>query len=130
MAKNPFDFVNAISFTKEDMFAEGDITMSQYPRYIIDLAMSQYEDTVLIANEANRVLMEVPPKQHFQFYSYFVPKRKRFSRWGKMTTDSDVELLMEVFGYSRDKATEARSLLTEEQIEDLRSQMDIGGKSR
>lgn len=130
MAKNPFDFVNAITYTKEDMFADEDITMSQYPRYMIDLALSQYEDTVLIANEANRALINVPPKMHFMFYTNMVDKRKRFSRWAKTVNDEDVKLLMEIFGYSRDKAIEAKSLLTESDMQSLYDQMDVGGKSR
>ena len=49
----PFDYVKAISYTKEDMIVD-DITEKDYNPFIVNRALSMGIDTVLQANEMNQ----------------------------------------------------------------------------
>ena len=129
MATNPFDFVNAINYTKQDLFEDSQITESQYPRYVIDLAMSQSADTVLFANEAN-MMQNAPARAHFKFYLNLVDKKKRFAKWGKIENDSRVELIMQHYNYNREKALQVVDLFTDEQIQSLEQKQYHGGRSK
>lgn len=76
---NPFDFVNAINKSKENLFETRNYTDSDYNKFIVNRAMSQYSDTIFIANEANKTLNNIPNKSHFNFYRFIVPSKKRYS---------------------------------------------------
>ena len=54
---NPFDFMNAASFTKADVIKDSenpDITEKQYNAYIVNRGFTNFEDTILHANEMNQ----------------------------------------------------------------------------
>ena len=83
MAKdyNPFDFMNAVSFTKEDLIKNldnPDMIEKQYTPYVVNRGFTNFEDTILHANEMNmrRHLFE---GAQFDYYRGALRKRKRFS---------------------------------------------------
>lgn len=129
MAINPFDFVNAINYTKQDVFEELQPSETQYPRYMIDLAFSQYPDTVLFANEAN-MMLNAPARAHFKFYMNLIEKKKRFAKWGKVENDPKVELIMQHYNYSREKALQVVDLFTDEQLQSLQQKQYHGGRCK
>lgn len=129
MAINPFDYVNAINYTKQDLFAQEKPSEVQYPRYIIDLAMSQYPDTVLFANEAN-AMQNVPSHAHFKFYLHLVDKKRRYAKWGKIEHDNKLDVIMRHYKYSREKALAVVDLFTDEQIQSLEQKQQYGGRSK
>ena len=129
MAANPFDFVNAINYTKQDLFEQDQISESQYPRHVIDLAMSQYSDTILYANEAN-TMQNVSARAHFKFYLHLVDKKKRYAKWGKMEQDPKVDLIMRYYYYSREKALQVVDLFTDEQLQSLEQKLQHGGRCK
>ena len=129
MATNPFEYVNAINYSKQDLFAEDPPSETQYPRYIIDLAMSQYPDTVLFANEAN-MLQYAPARAHFKFYLHLVERKKRYAKWGKIEQDSRIDAIIEYYNYSREKAMEVVDLFTEQQIQSLEQKLQHGGRCK
>lgn len=129
MAANPFEFVNAINYTKQDLFEQEPISESQYPRHIIDLAMSQYPDTILFANEAN-AMQNVPAHAHFKFYLHLVDKKRRYAKWGKLERDSKIELIMQYYNYNREKAMQVVDLFTDEQMQSLEQKLQHGGRSK
>jgi hypothetical protein len=50
----PFDFINAINFTKKDLFSEDPMAKKDYAPFIINRGLGYFPDTVLYANEMNR----------------------------------------------------------------------------
>ena len=49
---NPFDYLNAINATKEDVMVD-DVAESKYNAFLINRGLSYFVDTVLYANEMN-----------------------------------------------------------------------------
>lgn len=123
---NPFDFVNAINSTKKDLMVD-DITEKQYAPYIVNRQLSYFQDTVLLANEMNRC-HHLDHKLQFHFLLNTVRNRKRFSKWVKPEVESDLGVVKEYYGYSNDKARQALTILSPDQIEFLKKETQKGGR--
>lgn len=122
---NPFDYVNAITFKKEDIMTD-DLDEKAYNSFIINRQLSYFRDTVALANEMN-FYHQIDNKLQFSFLINTVRKRKRFAKWAKQVVESDLEVVQEFYGYSKDKARQAITLLSEEQLKELRQRMYKGG---
>jgi len=125
---SPFDFLNAINDTKEQLIVD-DITEKQYNPYMVNRGLSWFQDTVLIANEMN-CNYQLSPKEQFSFLINMVRRRKRFSKWEKRKNDVDIEAVKEFYGYSNEKARVALSMLSTEQIKTIKKKVDKGGIKR
>jgi len=123
---NPFDFVNAINYDKQDIMVD-DITEKQYVPFMVNRSLSYFQDTVLMANEMN-LNAHLDNRLQFDFFINIVRKRKRFSKWFKPETQSDVEVVKTYYGYSNEKARQVLSLLTKDQIEVLKKKVNKGGR--
>lgn len=122
---NPFDFVNSINHTKEDiMTAENE---SDYNSFLVNRSLSYFRDSVLIANEMNRY-HHADNKLQYQFLINILRKRKRFSKWHKQETSHVVDALKRIYNYSDEKARQVLPLLTDEQLEDIIRKVDTGGR--
>ena len=120
------DWLNSINFTKENLIEDPD-AISSYPPYIINRCLSGHLDTVLFANEMNRY-SNLDKDLQYSFLLYTLRKRKRFSPWLKKEQVNDLDLVKKHYGYSKEKAKVAVSLLTKTQIEQIRNKHDMGGK--
>ena len=123
---NPFEYLKAINDTKKDIMVD-DIAEKGYNAYMVNRGLSYFNDTVIFANEMNR-LHHLDNRLQFDFYINIIRKRKRFSKWIKPDIASDVEVVKEYYGYSNEKARQALSLLTSEQINELRKKVYKGGR--
>jgi hypothetical protein len=103
-----------------------DITEKQYNSFIINRGLSYFNDTALIANEMN-INHHLDNRLQFDFLINIIRKRKRFSKWFKPESNSDVEVVKEYYGYSNEKARQILTLLTKEQIEILKKKVYKGG---
>jgi len=123
---NPFEYANAINYTKKDIMVD-DITEKSYSPYMINRQLSYFSDTVLAANEMNRN-HHLDNRLQFDFFINIVRKRKRFSKWHKPETVSDLEALKKYYGYSNEKARQVLSLLTTDQVNELKRKVMTGGR--
>tara|TARA_B000000557_G_scaffold246154_1_gene229048 strand:- start:824 stop:1201 length:378 start_codon:yes stop_codon:yes gene_type:complete len=123
---NPFEYVNAINMTKEDIMVD-DLAEKAYNTFMVNRSLSYFQDTVLYANEMN-VNHTIDKRLQFDFLINMIRKRKRFSKWQKAVSDSDVEVVKEYYGYNNEKARQALTLLTSEQVDVLRQKVYKGGK--
>lgn len=123
---NPFEYVNAINMTKKDIMVD-DLAEKSYNSYMVNRSLSYFNDTVLMANEMN-VHHHLDNRLKFDFLINIVRKKKRFSKWIKPETVSDVEVVKEYYGYSNEKAKSALSLLTSDQINELKKKVYKGGR--
>jgi hypothetical protein len=123
---SPFDYLNAINFTKEDIMID-DITEKQYNGFMVNRGLSYFSDTVAIANEMN-MYAHLDKKLQFHFLINIVRKRKRFSKWNKPDLVRDIEVVKEYYGYSNDEAKQALTLLSPEQIKELEKKVSKGGR--
>jgi len=66
--------------------------------------------------------------QQYQYYLEGLSKRKRFSKWIKPETDSDLETVMQYYGYSRRHAQTVLPLISQEQMNQLKNSLKTGGQ--
>jgi len=125
---NPFDYVNSINITKKDIMPD-DISEKSYPAFMVNRALSYFNDTVLYANEMN-VNHHIDNKLQYQFLINIVRKKKRFSKWLKPQEVNNLELIKEYYGYSNEKAKSVLPLFNNEQIELLKQRIYKGGKRK
>lgn len=121
------DYVPAISHTKKNLMdSEDELWEKSYQPYLINKTFSYYLDTVLYSNEMN-LHADVDKKLQFDYLLNSIRPRKRFSPWNKKEIDSDIEVIKEYYGYSNRKAEEVLSILSDAQIEYIKSKLYKGG---
>ena len=123
---NPFEYVNAINYTKKNIMVD-DITEKAYAPYMVNRQLSYFPDTVLAANEMNRN-HHIDNRLQFDFFINIIRKRKRFSKWYKPETISDLDAVKKYYGYSNEKARQVLTILTTENINELKHKVAKGGR--
>ena len=123
---NPFEFANAINYTKKNIMVD-DITEKAYVPYMINRQLSYFPDTVLAANEMNKN-HHIDNRLQFDFFINIVRRRKRFSKWFKPEQISDLDVVKKYYGYSNEKARQVLALLSTEQINELKNKVAKGGR--
>jgi hypothetical protein len=123
---NPFQFVNEITFGKKDVMVDPDMEKKYVP-FMVNRSLSYFTDTVHMANEMNKY-HHLDKKLQFQFLLNIVRKKKRFSKWVKPTTDSNVDVIKEYYGYSNEKAIQILPLLSADQLNIIKNKVNKGGR--
>jgi len=126
---SPFDFMNAASFTKADLIKDSenpDMTEKQYNAYIVNRGFTNFEDTILHANEMNQ-RHELFPAAQFDYYRAVLRKRKRFSKWPKADKDVNLDAIQEVYQCNRTVAKQYLKVLNEEQLQSVHDRLVTGG---
>jgi len=107
--------------SNDDVIAEKD-----YLPFMVNRGLSYFQDTIALANEMN-IHHELDKKLQYEFLINIVRKRKRFSKWYKKEDDSDIEAVMEYYGYSNERASQALTILSQDQIKTIKSRIEKGG---
>lgn len=126
---SPFDFMNAASFSKEDLIKDSEypeLTEKQYNPYIVNRGFTNFEDTILHANEMNRCHHLFPAAQ-FDYYRSVLRKRKRFSKWPKADKDQKLDTIQQIYSCNRTVAKLLAKSLTEQDMKCLYDKMEKGG---
>lgn len=125
----PFDFIKAITYTKENLFLDAQAAKDyRKSSWIINRGLSQNPDTILYANEMNKYYF-LPEDWKFSFYLNSIPKKQRYAKWAKKDPAADsLKLVMEYFSYSSEKAEQALSILSEAQLAMIKEKLYKGGK--
>lgn len=123
---NPFEYINAINYTKQNIMVD-DLAEKAYNPFMVNRTLSYFSDTILMANEIN-LNHHLDNRLQFDFFINIVRKKKRFSKWNKPETLSDVEVVKEYYGYSNEKARQVLTLLTSKQIDELKKKVYKGGR--
>lgn len=124
---NPFDYVTSINYTKQDIM-DDDKDEKAYPPFMVNRSLSYFADSVGLANVMNQH-HHLDSKLQYQFLINIVRKRKRFSKWVKPQTESDIEVIKEYYDYSNEKARQVLSLLSPEQIKIIKQKVSKGGRT-
>ena len=122
---SPFDFINSINYTKEDIIV-ADWSERQYNSYVINRGLSFGPDTIIQANEMNS-RPHLDKKLQYQFLINIIRPRKRYNKWLKAEKIESIEVIKTYYGYSTDKARQALSILNPEQIDKLKQKLKKGG---
>ena len=123
---SPFDYVKEILQGKKQLIVD-DLSEKEYNPFLINRSLSYHKDCVLFANEMNR-RHHLDKKLQNDFLLNTVRSQKRpFAKWVKSEKSENIECIKTVYGFSDTKAREALSLLSKEQIQELKEQTKIGG---
>lgn len=124
----PFDFLNSINDNKQDLFTDPQAE-KDYNAFMVNRGLSYFPDTILYGNEMNRNF-DMPKEWQFQFLRLSIPKKKRFSKWHKKDSATDLlKLIMKHYKYSEKRAYEVINILSPTQIEEIRASYETGGRS-
>lgn len=126
-AISPFDFINAIHYSKENLIVD-DWSEKQYNPFIVNKGLSYGADTVIPANEMNS-RPHLDKKLQFSFLINNIRPRKRFNKWIKSEKIESIEVVKEYYGYSTEKARQVLPLLNDEQLDYLRIKLIKGGRN-
>ena len=119
------EYLNAINHTKENLM-EDSFSERKYPAWVVNRALYAHPDTILLVNEMN-VNNHLESKLQFDFLLNSIRPRKRFAPWLKTSKIDNLDLVKEYFGYSDQKAKDALTLLTDDDLELIRSKLNKGG---
>lgn len=123
---SPFDFVNSINDTKENIIVDT-WSENEYNPFIVNKALSFTPDTVIYANEMNS-RPHLEKALQYNFLINIVRKKKRFSKWIKKEKIESIDIIKEYYGYNTEKARQVVSLLSNEQIDIIKTKLYKGGK--
>ena len=122
---SPFDFVNAITFSKEDLMVD-EAQEKQYTPFVVNRALSFSQDAILLANEMNKY-PNLDHRLQFDFLRSIIRKRKRYEKWQKYEEPEKIQFIKTFYKYSTVKAMEVAPLLTDEALARMKDRMSTGG---
>lgn len=125
----PFDFLNEINYGKNNLIQQSDnpdLAEKIYSPFLVNRGLSYFADTILFANEIN-IRHQCDSKLQFEFYLNTVRKRKRFTKWYKKEQDQYLDIIVNHYGYSYEKARQVISLFNEKQLQQLKKMRSEGG---
>lgn len=122
---SPFDYVNAIYYTKENL-CEDEWGEKQYNPYIVNKALSFGPDTAVAANEMNG-RSHLDKKLQFSFLINIIRKRKRFNSWIKQEKLEDLDIVKKYYNYNTEKAIQALKILSNNDLKKIKEKMVQGG---
>ena len=119
-----FDFIKDISQNKKGIMNEE--TQKYYKPFMINKYLSMDVTTILYAAEINQ-RPYMPKEMQYDYYMSAIDKRNRFFKYVKETSDENLAVVREYFGYGKKKAKEALSILSDDDIEYMKRRLNKGG---
>jgi len=123
---NPFEYLNAINYSKKDIMVD-DIAEKAYDPYLINRSLSYFADTILLVNEMN-IHHFLDNRLQFDFCINSISKKKRFSKWIKSHEPDSLKIIKEYYSCSNEKAKSALRILSQGQIEAIKLKLNTGGR--
>jgi hypothetical protein len=123
-----FDWLDHIN-TGKAIDVGPDETYKEYVPFQINNGMSQYLDTVLLANEMNKRPW-LNKEMQLKFYISAVSKKRRYGKWAKAEEPSnkeDITTVAEYYSVNERRAAEYIKLLKPEHIDQMRRFLNKGG---
>ena len=121
------DWLNSINQTKKNLIDEDPSLEREYNPYIVNRIYSGHLDSVMFANEMNKYSF-LSKKIQYDFYLNSLRSKKRFSPWLRKDKIKDLDYVKRYYGYSNEKAQQALKILTNQQLNFIRSKFETGGK--
>ena len=123
------EYLNAINHKKKPLMdTEDEAWEKKYLPFVVNRCISPFLDTIMLVNEMNR-LHHLDKKLQFDFLLNSIRTRKRFAPWLKANKIDDLEYVKEFYGYSNAKAKSALTILTNEQVKQIKVSLNKGGKN-
>ena len=118
-------WLNSINFNKENILDED--PTEKYPAFVVNKCLSGSLDSVLFSNEMNKFHF-LEKRMQYDFYLNSLRKKMRFAPWLKKGKVEDLEAVKKYYGYSEEKAQQAMTILSKEQIKYIKQKLNTGGR--
>ena len=123
---NPFDFVNAVTYTKKDIMVDK-VADKGYSAFLTNKSLSYHQDCIMYVNEMNSN-SHLDSTLQFHYFLNTLRKRKRFSKWSKPRVLEDMKVIQSYYDCSISKAEEYSKILTAKEIKIMKERMKMGGR--
>ena len=120
------DWLNSINQSKKNLIDEDPTITKEYPPYIINKCLSGHIDCLMYANEMN-LNHALDKKLQYDFFINIVRIKKRYSPWIRKDKIKDLDVVKSYYKYSNEKAEQALKILTQDQINFIKSKLETGG---
>ena len=121
------DWLKTINQSKTNIMDEDPSSKKDYAPYIINRCLSGTLDTLMYSNEMNKN-HSLDKKLQYDFFINTVRTRKRYSPWIKQEKIKDLEVVKSYYGYSNEKAKQALKILSQDQINFIKTKLETGGR--
>ncbi len=122
----PFEFIKSISQTKDNFIKEFPSVEKDYKPFLVNRGLSFFQDTILQVNEMNRNHY-LDNKLQFDYLLNSIRTRKRWSKWLKPDKIDNLEMVKEYYGFGNEKAKDALEVLSDADIEFIKTKFEKGG---
>ena len=127
---NLSEYLNSINHSKDNLMREGDEREEKsYAPFVINRCLSYFPDTILLVNSVNSI-PNIDKRFHYEYLVHSVRKRKRWSKWLKKEGDERIDWIKEFYGVSDKRAQEYLEILSDTQLEDIKSKTTYGEKNK
>lgn len=123
-----FDFINAVSHTKDASFMDDPTWEKEYVPFIANRAFSYHLDSVMSANMMNE-RPHLAKNLQAQYFLNTLRSRRRWAPWHKNSVSDDERMIAEYYGCSLRHASALRALHSSEQLLTMRARVYKGGLS-
>lgn len=124
---NPFDFINSVTFNKENLMDEK-CEEKDYNPFIVNRGLSYFADTVHYANMMNQH-HRLDKRMQYEFLLNIISKKKRYAKWHKEQNNENIEAICQFYTVSPKRAEEYLSILTDQQLDIIKQRLSKGGKT-
>jgi alpha-amylase/alpha-mannosidase (GH57 family) len=107
--------------TENDELAE-----KGYKPFLTNRSLSYHSDCIMYVNELN-INHQIDSILQFDFLINSLRPRKRYSKWAKAESNSDLEIIMEYYGCNLRRAVDALNILDDNAISMIKEQLEKGG---
>lgn len=121
------DWLHSINQSKLNIMDEDPSSIREYSPYIINRCLSGTIDSLMYSNEMNKN-HSLDKKLQYDFFINSLRTRKRFSPWLNKDKLKDLEVVKSYYGYSNEKAMQALNILSQDQINFIKSKLETGGR--
>lgn len=128
----PFDFINAVSFSKEDLIRESDLpdqTEKLYNPFLTNRSLSYHVSSIMDADMMNQC-SHLPKQLQFDGLLNMVRKQQRWSKWFKPEKSELLQLIAETYQCNLIRAQEILSFASPEWLESFALQHSKGGRTK
>ena len=119
------DVIPSILQTKKSIITEDN--EGDYVPFVVNKALSFHKDCVLYANEMNKL----PNTDKLLQYQYLLNTtrgyKRPFQKWHKKEAIENLDAVKEYYNYSNEKAEEALSVLSDDQLNEIKKKLFKGG---
>lgn len=121
------DWLHSIKVSKTNLMTPDNV--NQYDGFMVRRGLGMSIDCVDDAHKAQ--LLNLPKDIEYQYLLRKITRGFRRDSWAKKTkSDADIDTVKQYYQCGTERAVYYMRFLTSEQIEELRSRMDTGGRRK